>query len=237
MAAIAASPNPQPITAQDILTRNLQALFKQFGLDPNGNNEEGAIARELQQALLPVVASQYGLQNQLIPATEQAVTSAAQSFTPEGRQAIMDERNAQLDQQGAQQGQINAAKVAAAGGSPQAAAGAALASRNAATTAENAYGNNLYSPTGNLEAAQGLTGLQNGLSGPLTQQGLQLGNFVEMRHDQNQQEQQNGTFGQIAGLLGGALGKVNWGSIFKNPGTGVGLGTGAGIGGAAAGGL
>lgn len=224
-----------PIDSNDILTKNLEALFGQFKQDWDGDNEMGNIMRRLAQALFPVLASRLGIQNQMIPAVEQAYQTTTAALSPEGAQQAYDEQSGRLQRQGEQQGNVNAAHVRAAGGSPLAAEGARLASQNQATEAGNDYLNQLFSPNAMLGRAQQLGGLQEGASAGLTNQGLNMGNFIEGRSNANKQDQAQGGFGGILGSLGGIMGMIpglNLASMFGGMGGmgGGGLIPGAGNG-------
>lgn len=209
----------------DLASKNANAdAYKQYGLDPKGNNEFGAIIRRSVPAIGENFWSRVAFQNQLEPGRQDSIRGLISQFAPGNVQSGIDAQRALLARQGAESADMARARVAGYGGSTEAQIAAALAARNQEIEAANQYQNYMYSPEG--QAARAAAQMQGyGYASDLGLANMMpLFSAVETRNQQNQAEKQAGGLGALGGVLGGIVGNatngINWNSVFgiKSPG-------------------
>lgn len=207
----------QPFNFEDILMGN-DRLWSDVDQDKGGNNEAGRQARITLQALWPIIAQRLADMNMMTPQVQAAIQRVTQALSPEGTQTLADEQYSRLQQKGQESGEYRAGRLRSAGASTAAQEGARQAQMNVSTDAGNDYLNDLFSPSNIATRSGQLLDFQNNLAAPAIQQMLGVGQFVEGRHQQNQNEKMQGgmngfigALGQLAGMGGGQL----WSSIFK----------------------
>lgn len=221
--------NYNPISYQDILMGD-SGLWDNVNQDEGGNNEVGRQARISAQALWPMLAQRLTQMGMMTPQIQQAIDRVTQALSPEGTQTLADEQYGRLQRKGQEAGDYRAGRLRSAGASTQAQEGARLAQMNASTEAGNDYMNELYSPAGIATRSGQLMDFNNNLANPLMQQLLQLGQFIEGRHQQNQSERSQGGLGGLLGIAGQLMGQGNpFGSMFKSTAPNPGVSSAAGM--------
>ena len=189
--------------------QNYQDLFKGLGLDPNGNNEIGAMFKALSAGNYQGALSRQGFNNSLegryqqifsqllnqqtVDPNVQSQRAAENIYANSARSQRQARAAGQGMAAGAGQGQINGMGLDAS----QQAAGADQYYHDPATIAGN-----LANMLGQINQGQS--------TNPYMQNLLQMFGPIEQRHQQNQQERDNGSFwgqvGKVAGMAANAYG-------------------------------
>lgn len=201
-------------TAQDVYSKNNDALFGQYGMDPKGNNEAGAWARRNEQLVGHGLTSANDYANQLEPARQANLNYLLAMLSPGNAQAQTQRTVAGMQNQGAALGNQQGASAQAHGFSPEfAQAIRAMFAGNAQRNANQYAGNEDNRIMQNQANAQQL--IQQGQQNPFLQQFLQLAQLIEGRSQQNAADRAAGSglgsLGSLVGMLGG--GGFNLGSI------------------------
>ena len=138
---------------------NLAELWKRTGMDPSGANQGYNAARYLIPGEYANLASQQGLQSEMLPGYQNAIRRLMQMLqnpelmSEENRRVIMGQLMGQF-----QQGQ-NA--VLSAGGGNAAVQGLAVHNQNQANRMGNEFDAKLFSPSGRMETMKGIGNLFN----------------------------------------------------------------------------
>lgn len=209
------------ITYQDILGNNKDNLFKQYGMDPKGNNEGGAWARRIMQPVGAGLADQaIFAANELEPARQSAYRWLMSQLAPGAQEAQTATMQRQVRSKAGSAGRQSSAGALMHGLSPEYAQ-AILDSFNLAGT--EGANDVLFSEQGRKnDAATAIAKMATqGQDAPLAQLFQMLFGDIEQRHQQNQAERSQGglggvlgTVGQLAGLASG----FDWGSLFGGGG-------------------
>lgn len=211
------------IYASDILDPNKdqrnQTLFKNFGMDPNGNNEIGAWLRRLAQGSGYQAAQGIGFQNQLEPQRQGAISALVNSANPSNMVAQAQASGQGLVNQGSQYGQQSANNLAHLGLGAGAQAGAMQQSANQGQMGANNLLYQANSPQAQQMALQSLLAAISQAPGAGLNQLLQMFGPIETRQQANYAQHQNGGLAGIGGILGSVLpGIGGLGSIFGHGG-------------------
>jgi len=189
--------------------QNYQDLFKGLGLDPNGNNEIGAMFKALSAGNYQGALSRQGFNNSLenryqqifgqllnqqtVDPNVQSQRAAENIYANSARSQRQARAAGQGMAAGTVQGQINGMGLDAS----QQAAGADQYYHDPATIAGN-----LANMLGQINQGQS--------TNPYMQNLLQMFGPIEQRHQQNQQERDNGgfwgTLGKITGMAANVYG-------------------------------
>lgn len=198
------------ITLADLLNadkkKRNQALFGQFGMDPNGNNEVGAWARRIAQPLGYNAASRVAFMNQLEPQRQAVMSSYINSLMPENIYSQAAAMRNRLQGGVAGQGQDLAHMLELQGLGAGAQAGAYLHAQNQATDAANQYLMALASPEGRQQSYANLMNAYNQAQDLNLENLYNTGNFIEQRYQQNQADRKGSGLGGILGTIGGLAG-------------------------------
>jgi hypothetical protein len=205
------SNNTQDLLNPDKKGRNA-SLAGQYGFDPSGNNEIGAMFRRGSFGLYPRFASEIGFGNELEADRQARIRKMLQQWS---EQNLMGRSNA-MRQGLLGRADTQGARIAAiAGGTPGIgqAQGAALAARLGASRQADQYQAHLGSAGGQMEI-QDLIGqlTREGQSLPSLDQLLQMYGPIEGRSQANAAAHASSGLGGIAQILGnlagsGALGR------------------------------
>lgn len=203
------------ITTQDILSGNRQNLFGNYSMDAKGNNEVGAWLRRLSQGAGENAAYGLGFQNSLEPQRESAITGLINNLNPANQVANAQGVGQSLIRQSANQGTQNAARLAQMGFGAGTQGGAVQDALNQGTRANNAAIFQANSPQAQTQSLQDILMAIQQAPGQGLNQLLQMFSPIETRQQANYAQHQNGGLGgAFGGLLGTALGGIDWTSLF-----------------------
>jgi len=198
------------IYASDILNPSKEqrnkSLYGDYGYDPNGNNENGAILRRLSQGAGWQAAQGIGFQNQLEPNRQGAITGLVNASNPSNMIAQAQGAGQGAMSQGMQAGQGAANQLAQQGFGAGAQGGAIQGGANAGTHAANALLFQANSPQAQMQALQQMLGAISQAPGSGLEQLLQMFQPIETRQQANYAQHQQGGLSGLAGLLGQGLG-------------------------------
>lgn len=201
------------ITLADLLNANKaarnQALFGQFGMDANGNNEVGAWARRIAQPLGYNAASRAAFMNQLEPQRQAAIDGYIQSLLPENIEAQARAVGNQFLAAAPAEGEDMARQLAFDNMGLGAQEGARILANNRAIDARNKYLLALYSPEGRQQSFNNMIGAYNQAQDLNLNNLLSTGQFIEQRYQQNAADRARGGLNGLVGTLGGFAGMAS----------------------------